>query len=63
MNTAAIDPVLVNDVNVDQLQDVIGTIEQDTDSAKTHYRARCKWRAGYWLTPSNIKSDTADRTR
>ncbi len=63
MNTAAIDPVLVNGVNADQLQDVIGAIEQDLDSAKTHFRARYKWRTGCWLTPSNIKSDTADRTR
>ena len=46
MKTAKIDPVLVNGVNADQLQDVIGAIEQDTDFANTHFRARYKWHAG-----------------
>ena len=54
MNSATVDSVTVNGVNVDRLQDMIGTIEQDATFAKTQFRARNKWLGG-GLNRSEIK--------
>ena len=54
MNTATAEPVTVNGVDVDCLQEIIGTIEQDATFAKTQFRARNKWLGG-GLNRSEIK--------
>lgn len=61
INSATTDPVTINGVNVDQIQDLIGAIERDKTCAKAQYRTRNKWLGG-GLNRSHIKEFYADGT-
>lgn len=54
MTTATKEPITVNGVDVDQIQNIIDTIGQDAAFAKTQFRARNKWLGG-GLNRSEIK--------
>lgn len=53
-NAATQEPTSINGVDVDQIQDMIATIEEDTAFAKTQFRAGNKWLGG-GLNRSQIK--------